>query len=108
MQLHSETAESYGNNVFFGTSERITCVTPNTHNILEVDGLSPRSPCREYKKTKSLTKEKGPHKIGTFKNDKVSLQCVSKDLQSSTCSRGCLAKLKAENVLMNRYRVWGV
>ena len=107
MEQHSESAQSDEDHVSSGAPERRTCVTPGTCSVGGVDGLLAGPPRREYKKTKRVTKDKGPRKIGYSRSEKVSLQNVQDALQSHKCSRGCMGKLKADEVLIKRYRAWG-
>ena len=76
MEQHSESAQSDEDHVSSQAPERRTCVTPGTCSVGGVDGLLAGPPRREYKKTKRVTKDKGPCKIGYSQSKKVLLQNV--------------------------------
>ena len=54
-----------------------------------------------------MKKEKQPQRIGSSREEKVSLANVQHAMQSSICSKGYMKKLDAGAVLMKWFRAWG-
>ena len=90
----------------FGTKENIANAK-KTCSISRVDGLPSNLQKKKYTMTEHVRKEKQQRRIGSSREEKVSLANVQYDMQSSICSKGCMKKLDAGAVLMKRFRAWG-
>ena len=78
-----------------------------TCSISRVDGLPSNLQKKKYTMTERVRKKKQQQRIGSSREEKVSLANVQHDMQSSICSKGCMKKLDAGAVLMKRFRAWG-
>ena len=89
-----------------GTEENMANAQ-TTCSIFGVEGLPSNLQKKKYTMTKRVRKEKQQRRIGSSREEKVSLANVQHDMQSSICSKGCMKKLDARAILMKRFRAWG-